>query len=245
MSRTALVEVADVAPVVLAQGVPEGVVLGVERPLGDDRLIDQRRPVDAVGRPVRVQPARAQGDRLVTLVRPAVGVRVLERREVVEPRPRPDDVVLPRAGELEQAQLGLDPVDAVPALGVAGEQSAATPSSSRPRSSGRPRCSTCGRPRRRGRPCGSRSRSPPRGRRARGRLRAARVLEPQLQAVALSIRNSSTNSSRRLPISIAPGSSAPSATSRKQPEDDDEATEAGRRACGSSHVSLDLSDFQF
>ena len=136
---------------------------------------DERRPVDAVGRLVRVETARAQGDRLVALVRPAVGVRVLERREVVEPRRRPDDVVLLRAVELEQPQLGLESSGCRPGSRRSRRTAAATPSSCRPRWSGRPRCSTCGRPRRRGRPCGSRSRSPPRGRRARARPRAARA----------------------------------------------------------------------
>ncbi len=84
-------------------------------------FVRQRRPVQAVVRLVGPQPARAVAHGLVSLARPAVGLRVLERREVVQARPRPHDVVLLRAAEFEQPQLGFDPADAVLALGVAGE----------------------------------------------------------------------------------------------------------------------------
>src|SRR5262249_56711162 len=64
---------------------------------------------------------RPRGDRLVALAGPAARVRVLEGREVVEALRCKDDVVLLRAAELDQTQLGLHPVDAVLALGVARE----------------------------------------------------------------------------------------------------------------------------
>src|SRR4051812_37079808 len=61
----------------------------------------------------------AARNRLVAGVGAAVGVRVLERREAMRAVSVPDDVVLLRTIELEQAKLRFRPMDAVLAFGIA------------------------------------------------------------------------------------------------------------------------------
>jgi len=64
----AVVEVADVAPVVLPDRIPEGVVLGVEGAFRENRPLDEPRPVEAVRGPVGEQAAGPRGDGLVALL---------------------------------------------------------------------------------------------------------------------------------------------------------------------------------
>ena len=109
----------------LGMRIPEGEVLRVERALGDDGLVADQRPVQAVGGLEGVQSvfrsAAASGQRLVACLRRAGGIGVFERREIVASQPVPHDVVGFRAGELAQAQLGLRPMDAVTAFGIADD----------------------------------------------------------------------------------------------------------------------------
>ena len=114
-----LAEVPVVLAILASQSVPEGQVMGVEGAIRDDRPVRHRRPVDTVGRFVDVETALCAtlGDSLVRGVGLRVRVAVFERHEVIGARTLQDDVVILGSLELDQAQNGSGPLDAVGALG--------------------------------------------------------------------------------------------------------------------------------
>ena len=113
------------APVVLAvlpaRRVPEGHVLRVEGPLGNDRFLTHQRPVYPVRGPEGYQPPIAVSKGLVPLVSAAARVGVHAGREVVASEAGEDYVVVRRALELHQPECGLGPADPVRTLGIAVE----------------------------------------------------------------------------------------------------------------------------
>ena len=114
-------EVADVAVLGLR---PEGDVLRIEGALGDDGLFLELAPMEAVGGREGYEAALA-GTRhgFESGVGGHVGPGVEEGREVMGEGRRvgEDDVVVAGAVYFEEAELGLVPVDAIAALGVAGD----------------------------------------------------------------------------------------------------------------------------
>ena len=78
-------------------------------------------PPKSIGRGERKHYSPDADECLVLLLRLCVGVRVLERREV-DTRLGPYDVVVLRSVELDEAEAGLRPVNAVIALGVASDR---------------------------------------------------------------------------------------------------------------------------
>src|SRR5262249_6792571 len=117
----AVPETAEESDIATALAVPESQVLRIKRALGNDWLVGERLPVDAVGRGVGVH--RRAGHRLVALFGRSRGVRVPERGEVVREitGAGENDVVLFRAFELDDAEFRLGPTDPVAAFGVAGQ----------------------------------------------------------------------------------------------------------------------------
>ena len=124
MARTRLTKMRWILAVLPDLRVPEGQVLGIEGAFGDHRLIPDHFPMDAVGRLVDVESLLPQwtapGDPLVPRFRGRVGVAVLEGDETMGADPVQYDVVLLRSLVLNNPQIGLGPIDPVPALGVTG-----------------------------------------------------------------------------------------------------------------------------
>ena len=121
------------ARVVAAGNVPEREVLGIEGALGEHGRGAQFTPSETVGGGEGVEaaggfallPVRAlvldAAEGLVALVEAGGGIQIEEGREVVRLNAAPDDVVVLRAGELDQADAGAGEVNAVVALGDARE----------------------------------------------------------------------------------------------------------------------------
>ena len=114
----AALRAAEVTHVLLLELVPESHVLRIEGALGNDRLVRQQPKTHPIGR--RERARRHSGYALVLLVIGHAGTRVLEDRKVLTQalfseslarRWHPDDVVVFRFVELEQAQRRPRPVD--------------------------------------------------------------------------------------------------------------------------------------
>ena len=120
-------EVAPVGTIFAAHFVEVGDVLRIKSSGGDDGFFTQQRPVDSIRRLIGLKggfllsqfAVAISGQGFVTGLGWTLGIGVEKRSEVVHAVTVPDDVVFLGAVEFKQPQLGLDPVNAVPALGVA------------------------------------------------------------------------------------------------------------------------------
>ena len=115
--------VSEMEDIAVADVVVEGGVLRIEKAFCEDGFGLRKLPMDAVGRDVEEEAFRVRSaDGLEALFGRAGGIRVEERREIVGARvSHPDDVVLLRTVEFEDAEIRFPPMDAVVAFGVAGD----------------------------------------------------------------------------------------------------------------------------
>lgn len=112
-------KITNVTPIDFPYRVPEGVVLRVKFPAGDDRFWLQVIPMNAIGRLERDEAASARGHRLVEFVGRAVRIRILERHEIIEVRCVPKNIIVLRAIEVEQTEVGTGPMPTIFALSIA------------------------------------------------------------------------------------------------------------------------------
>ena len=121
----ALNERAVVLAVEAGARVVEGEVLGIEVAFGDDWIGVHQFPAQSVGRLKDVESFLSQwpaaGDGFIARVLGALGVGVFEDGKAVSADAGPNDVVLFGALEIDEPELGFGPVDAILALGGAGE----------------------------------------------------------------------------------------------------------------------------
>jgi hypothetical protein len=85
--------------------VPIGKILRIKLTLGDHRFIPHQLPADAVGRLKNIQSffpnGSAAGDALVARLGRTGGIAILKRHKAMCAKAIDDDVVFPRAVELE------------------------------------------------------------------------------------------------------------------------------------------------
>ena len=113
--------VSEMEDIAVADVVVESGVLRIEKAFCEDGFGLRKLPVDTVGRDVEEEAFRVRSaDGLEALFGRASGIRVEERREIVGARvSHPDDVVLLRAVEFEDAEIWFAPMDAVVAFCIA------------------------------------------------------------------------------------------------------------------------------